>query len=119
MAEETRITAAGLADRIGRSVQTIKIWYDWYCLPEYAEDRAQYNDIPELPMYVREGSPTRGTRYWTVDQVEQVKKFRDWIIPGRKGQLGRINAKLWNAGRGERALANKAAKELLEKNQEN
>lgn len=107
MSEETKITAAGLAHLVGRSVQTIKIWYDWYCLPEYAEARSQYNDIPELPMYTREGSVTRGTRYWTLEQVEQVKKFRDWVIPGRKGQLGDINAKVWNAGRGERALANK------------
>jgi DNA-binding transcriptional MerR regulator len=72
-----------VADKIGRSSQTIKNWYEWQAtVPD--EERK----LPE----VHTNLDARGTRYFKEADIEQLITFRDNI---QYGQLAEVSQLKW------------------------
>lgn len=98
-----RITVNKVAQFLDVSVVTINNWYKWYNNEAFTKPK----ETPYLPPYQQDHP--RGVRYWTEDDLYDLKKFRDWIPRGRGGVMGEQNASYWGE-RGKRALQNKEEK---------
>ena len=95
-----RITATKITQFLDISVQTLNSWYAWYNDPEFEKPEG----TPYLPPYEQEHP--RAPRYWTEDDLYDLRKFKEWVPKGRGGVMGNHNARFWGV-RGKRALENK------------
>ena len=59
-----------VADILGRSPQTIKIWYEWF--EKQPEEYKEQNPFPE----VRQDLDKRGTRYYRKDEIDYLLEFK-------------------------------------------
>ena len=87
-----KLTATQIAYEVGVSVYTIKRWYKWY----EQEDVRKLNELtekgmPTLPRYETIGATN--WRYWDEDDIEQLKKFKEWVPHTRGGVMGDLNKK--------------------------
>lgn len=98
-----RYSASKIAAFLDVSVVTLNNWYKWY----YGEFEKPA-DTPVLPMYFR--ASDRGPRYWTEDDLYDLKKFKEWIPKGRRGVMGDVTSYAWG-DRGRRARENKLKKQ--------
>lgn len=96
-----KITATKISQFLNISVATLNSWYKWYNNEEFSKPK----DTPYLPPYIQD--TPRGPRYWTEDDLYDLRKFKEWIPKGRGGVMGDCNARYWGE-RGKRALQNKA-----------
>ena len=85
---------------------TIHRWYKWYNDPYYEKPE----DLPELPEIKKLGKRI----YLTEEDVEQLKKFKEYLPKGKKGIMGNFNAQYWQK-RGKAALERKGQYDLVEK----
>lgn len=95
-----RITATKITQFLDISVQTLNSWYAWYNDPKFEKPEG----TPYLPPY--EQANPRAPRYWTEDDLYDLRKFKEWVPKGRGGVMGNHNARFWGA-RGKRAIENK------------
>lgn len=81
--EEELIKAQELSALIDTSVQTITVWYKW---------RDENPDNPRaklLPDYIRlKGG--RKTRFWRRADVDSILAFKNSIVEGRGGFMGKV-----------------------------
>ena len=89
MKDELFLTAAGVADRLGVSVQTLTNWYKWY----RDDTMTKPEDTPTLPQYWQEHS--RGKRLWESADLPKLEEFKNWVGRGRGGKLGEFNRRMW------------------------
>ena len=86
-----KITARELCKKIGISYQTLNNWYKWY---NSLEDNSNINlPIPELK---RTRGVSGGIRYWVYDDISLLLKFKQGVIKGRLGVMGKITQKYKN-----------------------
>lgn len=87
-----KLTASQVANRIDKSVYTLKRWYTWYeQLSDEDKQKHIKNGMPELPQYETIGATQ--WRYWNEDDIEQIKKFSEWVPHTRGGVMGNLNKK--------------------------
>lgn len=79
-----KLTASQVAARVGKTSYTIKRWYEWY-EQLTTEELEKYikEGMPELPKYEIVGATQ--WRYWNEEDVEQIKKFSEWVPHTRNG----------------------------------
>jgi hypothetical protein len=65
-----------VADRLERSTQTIKIWYEWY--ENQSKGYRQENPFPE----VRQDVDKRRTRYYKKDEIKYLVEFKKGLEYG-------------------------------------
>ena len=87
-----KLTASQVANELGVSVFTLKRWYYWL----EQEDVNILNELvekgmPELPRYETIGATK--WKYWEDTDIEQLKKFREYIPHTRRGFMGSLNKK--------------------------
>lgn len=97
---EKNLTASKVANQLDISVTTLNHWYGWY----RAEDIEKPEGVPPLPDYNQQG--INGTRYWSQEDVEMLRKFKEWMPKGRAGIMGNYNARFWGK-RGKEIQARK------------
>jgi len=85
--QEKLLTSSRVAMQLDVSVKTLTNWYKWY----YDNSIEKPKKFPKLPEYIQERA--NGPRYWTQDDVKQLKKFKKWIPKGRSGVMGDISCK--------------------------
>lgn len=81
-----KLTVSQVAALIGKTAYTIKRWYEWY-EQLTSDELINYikNGMPELPKYETVGATQ--WRYWDEKDVEQIKKFSDWVPHTRNGVM--------------------------------
>ena len=102
MANNKKNTASKVARELDISVVTLTNWYKWYKNDKFVKPE----NTPVLPEY--EQSNPRAARYWSDEDIEQLKAFKAWVPKGRGGIMGCFNSKFW----GERS---KKKSDALEK----
>lgn len=87
-----KLTVSQLAAKINVTSYTIKRWYKWYeqLTPEELNNYLK-NGMPQLPKYDSIGATQ--WRLWNSEDVNQIKKFRDWVPHTRGGVMGSLNKK--------------------------
>lgn len=87
-----KLTASQVANKIEKSVYTLKRWYNWYeqLTPNELNNYIK-NGMPKLPKYETIGSTQ--WRYWEEEDIEQIKKFSEWVPHTRGGVMGNLNKK--------------------------
>ena len=79
-----KLTVNQVAALIGKTAYTIKRWYSWYeQLSEKELKEYIKSGMPELPKYETVG-PTQW-RYWEDTDIEQLKKFSNWVPHTKNG----------------------------------
>lgn len=87
-----RLTASQVANKLNISVYTLKRWYKWYENEDVRKlDELFKNGMPELPVYETIGSTN--WRYWNEEDLEQLKKFKEFIPNTRGGFMGDVDKK--------------------------
>ena len=87
-----RLTASQVASLVGVSVYTMKRWYNWYENEDIKVlDELYHKGMPELPAYETIGATN--WRYWNEEDVEQIKKFKEFVPHTKNGFMGRLNKK--------------------------
>lgn len=81
------LTASKVANQLDIAVKTLTNWYKWY--QDSSIEKPE--DFPRLPEYIQ--THKNGPRYWTQEDVEQLKKFQAWIPRGRNGLMGAVSCK--------------------------
>lgn len=99
-----KISATKVTQYLDISYNTLNSWYRWYNNPMYPKPK----DMPKLPEFIQD--TPRGPRYWTEDDLYDLRKFKEWIPKGRNGVMGDYNARYWGE-RGKRAIKNKQEKQ--------
>lgn len=89
MSNENYVTIGYVAKEVGRSVTTIKNWYEW------AEKNDRLEELPEM----RTDLDEKGTRYFKENDIDKFKTFRDSI---KYGMMSDVSREKWGK-RGERA----------------
>lgn len=88
MTANEKISSMGVCKELNISYRTLERWYKWYnSLSDVPKD------VPKLPMY--EQAKPRGAKFWTSEDVEQLKEFKKWIPKGRNGIMGRVSQRYW------------------------
>ena len=83
-----KLTASQVAYQLGVSVYTIKRWYRWYESEDIRKlDELYKAGMPELPKYETIGATN--WKYWEESDVEQLKKFKDFIPHTKNGFMGK------------------------------
>lgn len=83
-----RLTASQVASLVGVSVYTIKRWYNWYEQEDIKVlDELYRKGMPELPAYETIGATN--WRYWNEEDVEQIKKFKEFVPHTKNGFMGK------------------------------
>lgn len=72
-----------VAMKIGTSSQTLNKWYRFK--KAHPEDEA----IQKLPDYEMVVTSSGKVRHWTEDDVKKLMEFKDSIIIGRRGKMGK------------------------------
>ena len=99
--EVKNLNALTVCAKVNVGVQTLANWYRFY------RANKDVDGIPELPDYYQLDS--HSVRLWSINDIEKLLLFKQWVGRGRAGKMGTWNAKYWQE-RGERALKNKANK---------
>ena len=87
-----RLTAGEVANKIGVSVYTLKRWYKWFEQEDVNKlNELVKNGMPELPRYETVGATN--WKVWMEDDIEQLKKFKEFIPNTRAGFMGSLNKK--------------------------
>ena len=107
--EVKNLNALTVCAKVGIGVQTLANWYRFYKLHKDEEG------VPELPSYYQ--LDIHSIRLWSINDIEKMVQFKQWVGRGRAGKMGSWNAKYWQE-RGERALKNKADR-VQEESEEN
>lgn len=79
----TYFTIGEIAKRIGRSVQTIKNWYDW---------REQHPESSSSLPDFRTDITARGTRFFAERDIPLLESFRDNV---QYGKMSDVNVTKW------------------------
>lgn len=79
-----KLTVSQVAALVGKTSYTIKRWYEWYeqLTPDELSSYSK-EGMPELPRYETVGATQ--WRYWDEEDVEQIKKFSEWVPHTRGG----------------------------------
>lgn len=83
------LTATQVAYLVGVTEKTLSAWYKYI-----NSDEPKPKDMPKLPMYKQ--TSVRGKRTWNESDIEDIKRFKDWIPHGRNGCMGRISERNWS-----------------------
>jgi hypothetical protein len=83
------LSASEVSRELNVSVKTLTGWYKWY-----TSEIPKPENVPTLPMYVQEHE--RSPRLWNPDDLDTLKKFKEWVPRGRNGVMGRINEQYWS-----------------------
>jgi len=83
------LKSSEVANKVGISVVTLSNWYKWF----YDLETVTPKDCPGLPEFKQSGF--KQPRYWRSSDIEQIKKFKNWIPHGRSGVMGRVSEKFW------------------------
>lgn len=92
MSSEKTYRRNDLCEVLGISVHTLQKWYQWerYSL---SDGTVTEKYLPEPHVFETErGKP----QYWTEEQLEQLKAYRDSIVVGRKGKYGKYTNPHWH-----------------------
>ena len=81
------LTASKVANRLDIAVKTLTNWYKWYS----DETIEKPEKFPKLPMYTQEHK--NGPRYWSESDIEELRKFKEWLPRGRAGVMGAVSCK--------------------------
>lgn len=92
------LTASNVANMLDISVKTLTNWYQWY----HDESIKKPDEFPKLPEYVQENK--NSPRYWTKEDVKQLRKFQKWMPRGRGGVMGEVSCKFYNKKKNEKEL---------------
>ncbi|MBO7212398.1 MAG: hypothetical protein J6V44_15530 [Methanobrevibacter sp.] len=90
---EKLLTASKVAQELDISTKTLNNWYMWY----YDDTIEKPKNFPKLPDFIQEYP--KGPRYWTIEDVVQLKKFQAWRPTGRAGVMGRVSEKYYGTKR--------------------
>ena len=91
--DKNLLTASRVAQELDISVKTLNNWYIWY----YDQNIEKPKSFPKLPDYIQEYP--KGPRYWTKDDVNQLKKFQEWRPTGRAGVMGAVSERYYGTKR--------------------
>ncbi|MBR6381441.1 MAG: hypothetical protein IKS07_07205 [Lachnospiraceae bacterium] len=80
--ENRLMTLTEVACEVGCSVQTLNTYY------KFKMENPDSDIAMMLPDYIRKGN--RRTRYWSPEDVEAIKAFREMLPKGRYGLLGSV-----------------------------
>ena len=87
-----KLTISQVASRIGKSVYTIKRWYNWYETTDKTNiEKLVKEGMPLLPEYETIGATN--WRYWNENDISKLEAFRDWMPHTRQGVMGELNRK--------------------------
>lgn len=83
------LTVSEVAKLIGVTFWTINRWYRWY----ESEDKTVLDELrkkgmPDLPQYATFGP--NNWKIWKEEDIEQLKKFKDFVPNTRGGFMGKI-----------------------------
>jgi hypothetical protein len=84
------LTASKVAQCLDISVKTLNNWYIWF----YDDNIEKPKDFPKLPDYIQ--NYPRGPRYWTPEDIIQLKQFQDWRPTGRAGVMGAVSERYYS-----------------------
>ncbi len=85
MEQENLLNATQVSLLVETTVPTLNMWYRWKKL------HPEHELATLLPTYTTIGA--RGTRYWTMDDVDSLIQFKKAIPKGRNGILGDVTQK--------------------------
>ena len=75
-----------VAKELDVSIYTITNWYKWESkLIRTSEIKQRFLPIPTKIRYAK-GQPN----YWSFEQIEQLREFKDNMIKGRNGMFGKF-----------------------------
>ena len=79
-----KLTASQVAAQLNVTAYTIKRWYQFYenLTPDELADLMNQG-MPELPKCEKIG--TMGWRYWNMEDLPGLEKFKNWIPNTRNG----------------------------------
>ena len=87
-----RLTVSQVANILGISIYTIKRWYKWFETEDVKVlDELYKKGMPALPKYETIGATQ--WKFWNEDDIEQLKKFKEFIPHTRGGFMGSLNKK--------------------------
>lgn len=89
MKQINRISATKITQFLDISYATLNSWYKWYNDDNFVKPK----NTPYLPPY-KQDHP-RAPRYWTPDDLYDLKKFKEWVPKGRRGVMGEYNQRFW------------------------
>lgn len=81
-------TSREVASFVGRSRQTVVNW------DKYSEELAERGEKRLIPKPIRIGK--NNNRYWTEEQILEIKEFRDNL---KNGDMAEFNRRLWGGER--------------------
>jgi transposase len=88
----SKLTVTQIASAIGVSIYTLKRWYDWYEQEDIDKlEELKAKGMPQLPAYETIGATK--WRYWEEKDIEQLKKFKEFMPHTRGGFMGSLNKK--------------------------
>lgn len=87
-----KLTASQVAAMVGVSAYTIKRWYNWFeNLTTDEIGKYVSKGMPILPSYETIG--TNNWRYWEETDIEQLKRFKEWVPHTKRGVFQKTNRK--------------------------
>lgn len=89
-----------VAMRLGVSVQTLNRWY------KYKKQNPEDTLAQGIPQYTLINTSRGRVRFWTEEDVWNLIKFKQSIVSGRAGKMGRYGGKGTN---GEKKSSRRAA----------
>ena len=87
--KDNLLSASKVAQELDISVKTLNNWYIWY----YDDMIEKPKNFPKLPDFIQEYP--RGPRYWTSEDIVQLKKFQSWRPIGRAGVMGKVSERYY------------------------
>lgn len=102
-----RFSTARAAQILDISTETLKRWYKWY-----EDEKWEKPEGLKLPEYTTDN---RGTKFFTMEQVQELVTFRDKLHNEYRGCMAEFNSYYQWGQRGKQIQENKKKKE--EKNE--
>jgi len=97
MSNEKKYRVDEVCEKVGISQHTMIRWYYWEgCELRDGVITERYLPIPEKDISKR-GKP----KYWTEEQIEQLKEFKKNMVVGRHGRYGKYSNPLHKEGNNE------------------
>jgi hypothetical protein len=97
-----KFSTARTAQILDISTTTLKRWYKWYEDPNYTKPLGL-----KLPTYTTDN---RGTRFFTMEAIQQLEDFKNKLQSEYKGCMAEFNAYYQWGRRGTRIMKNKELK---------
>lgn len=81
-----KLTATQAAQRIGKSVYTLKRWYKWFeDLSEVELQKLIKEGMPVLPKYETLGNTQ--WKFWDESDISKLQEFAEWVPKTKNGVM--------------------------------